>query len=90
MLASEIKELTKGDYTEVELLQLNSPNVVSYHTDAIHSWYGDEDNVEIASHMIMDRETYNNTILANSSLNADDFMAEHDRILVMLVPYYTD
>ena len=65
----------------------NDSHAYRFHTDfvdCIEDYTGEE---EVIREVLMDREDYNNSVLANTSERAEDYMEENERILCVLVKH---
>lgn len=92
MTLKEMKLKENGNYVDMEVFYLNNSKDVSYHTDKIKSCDDYEDNMTIIDYRLMNEQEYNDTVLANSCIEADfqDWYGKTDcKILVAIVsPMY--
>lgn len=77
MTIKEIKEMYKGQYDDVEVYEVSSPNSIGehypnrFHTDNCNFTEEFTDESEVGLYELMDEEQYNHSILANSELTVD-------------------
>ena len=89
MTIADAKEINKGKYNTVEVYKNINQISKDFHTDNIEFTEEYTGNTEIIDYNLMDKEEYNNTVLANHDLYADDFMSESDfPVLCILVEHF--
>lgn len=86
MNINEIKNLEKNNYTNVEVYkETNKGYSRAWHGDflkEIERYTGLE---EVERWTVMDKDDYNNSILANSCMFFEDFYEKNEKILVILL-----
>lgn len=85
MTVAEIMNSYEGEYTYLEVYKPIG-NRHTFHTDNIES-VGNRFNLDdyVLSYELMDKEEYENTILANCGVRFNDCYANSDIILVVLI-----
>lgn len=90
MKIKELKELLKeqgNEYYDIEVYKYTFDNHKSIHTDYITSIEDYNDNTEVEDYQLMNEEDYNNSILANSSKQADfeEWYDDKDAIVLVVI-----
>lgn len=89
MSIKEIKNMYAGQYTNIEVYEpmnrgRHYPN--HFHTDNCNETENFTDESEVGIYSLMDIDEYNQTILANTSINTDSFgWTQDEKILCMML-----
>ena len=90
MTIKKLKEMYKGQYTEIEVYESTCDAQhypTHFHTDNCRGIEQYNDNSIVGLYEFMNEEDYNNTIMANSSENADfsDWYGDKDAIVLCIM-----
>ena len=88
MTVKEVKEMYKGQYEEIEVY--STWNVGKHYPDHFHTdncKFTEEftDESKVGLYELMDEEDYNNSILANCSVEFEEIYEKNDKILVIVI-----
>ena len=87
MQLKEVLEEYKGEEIEIykPKFRNNDSHAWSFHTDfidGVEDYTGEE---EVIRTVTMDMEDYDNSVLANTGMNAEEFMDANDKIVCILI-----
>lgn len=71
MTIEEVEDLFKGQYANVEVYKNYNSTKYGFHTDRIKSVDNFSSTEEVKEYSLVNEEEYGETVLANSSLNAN-------------------
>ena len=87
MNINEVKEFKNGSFTAVEVYKARDNGYYSsdFHGDFIVELEDYTGKEEVKNWTIMDEEYYNNSILANCSVEFEEIYEKNDKILVIVI-----
>ena len=87
MNINEVKEFKNGSFTAVEVYKATDNGYYSsdFHGDFIVELEDYTGKEEVKKWTIMDEEDYNNSILANCSVEFEEIYEKNDKILVIVI-----